>query len=116
MKINFKETKIYTPDGEVMRQQGKSGILEGDVDVKDILITAMRQILESDRGKNAKDVQNEDFKILCKLITPQPSVELSSEDVSRIKEKLAQITDPWTYGQISMILEGEYDKLLKMFF
>jgi hypothetical protein len=115
MKINFSTAEIYTPNGEVMQQQNKSGELE-KINIKDILILALRGVLESDKSKNAKDTQAEDFKILCKLIGPQEmEVDLSSEDVSRIKEKLAPITDAWTYGQVCMILEGEQEKLLAMF-
>lgn len=114
MKINFSEVKIYTPNGEVMQQQNKSGDLE-DVNIKDILILALRGVLESDKNKNMKELQNDDFKILCKFIGTNQEIELSSEDSTRIKEKLAPITDPWTFGQISMILEGDYQKLKEMF-
>jgi hypothetical protein len=115
MKLNFNELEIYTPEGEVMQQQNKSGQLE-KVNIKDILILALRGTLESDKNKNLKELQNEDFKILCKFIgNHQIEIDLSSEDVSRIKEKLAPITDPWTYGQISMILEGDFSKLKEMF-
>lgn len=106
MQLNLK-TKLISTEGkplvEVIRNESNEEVVK-EVQLKNVIILALRQPLEGEKDKNIKD---SDFLILCKFLGDKEIVELESEEVARIKTKCSAIYDCFVAGQIGLILEGK---------
>jgi hypothetical protein len=106
MRIDFSKVSIKTPEGEIMKENVNGELTP--VNIIKLLITALRVPEE----KASQDEQTKDFLTICKFIGKEKSeVELTSEEITRIKQKISKITDAWIFGQVSYILEGKYEEI-----
>jgi hypothetical protein len=107
MILNLKTTKLISTSGEqlveVFLDENKQEVKK-EVQLKNLIILALRQPIEGEKEKSIKD---KDFLILCKFLGDSETIELESEDISRIKEKCSYMFDCFVSGQIGLILEGK---------
>jgi hypothetical protein len=108
MKVNLETAVLYNTDGTIMQEAKKDGT-QSNVQLKDLIILALRAA-EREKTPN-KENQDKDFLLILKFVANPKVLELTSEEISRIKEKLALCYDAWVYGQVSYILEGNADSI-----
>jgi hypothetical protein len=106
MQLNLK-TKLLSVEGSPLLDityNEKNEKVEKEVSLKNLIILALRQPIEGEKEKSIKD---SDFLILCKFLVTNDLVELTSEDISRIKLKSSYFFDCFVAGQIGLILEDK---------
>ena len=105
MRIKLdKQLKLMT--GEVMTEtylKNGNEVTE-EVTVAVVLRAALTTPME---GDNRKDKEM-DFTIISKILTAEANqVELNSDEISRLKDKIYKMYDSWISGCMDLILEGK---------
>ena len=98
MKINITQ-KIKAPDGIKGLPNSET---KKDLTLKDICINSL--LAPEEKQSDAKKKYT-DYEIFVKLRDATKEVDLSSEEISRIKEKGALVLGVLVYGQIVDMLE-----------
>ncbi|HID31302.1 MAG TPA: hypothetical protein EYP19_15065 [Desulfobacterales bacterium] len=97
MKVNM-GTKLQTLDGKPLIDQGKPVLL------KDAIIAALLSTPQSDKLDAAEKVARYELALKCNV---QESIDLTIEDVAKIKKLVGELHSILVVGQISHILEGK---------
>lgn len=102
------DTVLKNLDGTGMYENvtGKDGKVEKkDITLMVVLKHSLAQPLQGDdRAKKEKD-----FTLMIRIVTckDKKGVDLSSEDITRLKEKVYELYDALVAGQVAYLLEGK---------
>ena len=106
MKINIAQ-KIKGLDGIKALPNSETGL---DLTLKDVSINA---ILSPDEKQKDGKKKYTDYEIFVKLRDAEKEIDLSSEEISRIKERGALVLGVLVYGQVVDLLEQKEIKKYK---
>lgn len=102
MKIKT-EIVLMNFNGDVLQDNDGKGNLT-DANLKHAIVNSLLAPLQ--QGKNETGVEKVKKYELAKRVYDNDEVELSAEEVSLIKERLAEVYPPLVVGQCFKILEG----------
>lgn len=105
MRIKL-DKQLKSMTGEVMTETYlKNGNqVTDEITVAVVLRAALTQPIDGDTRKD-KEL---DFIIISKILTAEASqVELNSDEISRLKDKIYKMYDSWISGCMDLILEGK---------
>jgi hypothetical protein len=108
MKVNLK-TPLLSIKGEPMKEQevdAQGNVTSTkEIEVKELLLRALTITTKKDEERSNKEKY---FALAVKVLQHKEDViDLESDEVSRIKEKCAEVFDIWVMGQLFLILEGK---------